>query len=273
MTPRAKASIVDGLAQYMPRMVAQFGINTPLRQAHFLAQCGHESASFTTTVEFASGAAYEGRRDLGNTQAGDGRRFKGRGLIQLTGRANYKRYGDILGVDLVSSPDTAAQFPWAVLTAGQYWLDRSINALADRDDINGVTRKVNGGTNGLAHRQQLLAAAKRALQAGGPAPVSRSVGDVVASVRFATSSSSADWGIGVVIGVVGTLLVLGAFLGLLALVNKRKQARALAESTASADSESYTDYRHLASPARSKRNALSRSPNLTSRRSTHVQVE
>jgi putative chitinase len=164
IAPSAKAFIVDGLGDAMPSIAEKFQINTALRQAHFLAQLAHESANFQTTVEFASGAAYEGRADLGNTQRGDGVRFKGRGLIQLTGRSNYGRYGQILGVDFVGHPDLAAQFPWAALTGGEYWKARNINAPADRDDVVQVTRLINGGTNGLSSRQEYLRKAKDVLR-------------------------------------------------------------------------------------------------------------
>jgi putative chitinase len=163
--PHGRAEIVAGAAAAMPRMIEIASLTTALRQAHFLAQIAHESAGMLTTVEYASGAAYEGRKDLGNTQRGDGVRFKGRGLIQLTGRANYMAYGFELGLDLVGKPELAAQFPAAALTAALYWRKRGINAPADRDDIEAVTRKINGGTNGLADRRAYLAVAKRALAA------------------------------------------------------------------------------------------------------------
>jgi predicted chitinase len=163
--PHGRAEIVAGAAAAMPRMIEIASLTTALRQAHFLAQIAHESAGMLTTVEYASGAAYEGRKDLGNTQRGDGVRFKGRGLIQLTGRANYMAYGFELGLDLVGKPELAAQFPAAALTAALYWRKRGINAPADRDDIEAVTRKINGGTNGLADRRAYLAVVKRALAA------------------------------------------------------------------------------------------------------------
>jgi predicted chitinase len=161
--PKGRAEIVAGAAAAMPRMIEIASLTTALRQAHFLAQIAHESAGMLTTVEYASGSAYDGRKDLGNTQRGDGVRFKGRGLIQLTGRANYMAYGFELGLDLVGKPELAAEFPAAALTAALYWRKRGINAPADRDDLEAVTRKINGGTNGLADRRAYLAAAKRAL--------------------------------------------------------------------------------------------------------------
>lgn len=142
----------------------RFGIVTPLQKAHFLAQLAHESDGFRTATEYASGRAYEGRKDLGNTEPGDGVRFKGRGLIQLTGRANYAAYSqDTYGDDrCVRNPEMVAELPDAALAAGWFWRKKNINALADRDDVVAVTRRINGGTNGLAHRKAMLAKAKEA---------------------------------------------------------------------------------------------------------------
>lgn len=136
---------------------------TPLQKAHFLAQVAHESDGFKTATEYASGRAYEGRKDLGNTQPGDGVRFKGRGLIQITGRANYAEYSrDVYGDDrCVRDPTRLAGLPDAVLAAGWYWACKGINKLADADDVVAVTRRINGGTNGLADRREWLAKAKR----------------------------------------------------------------------------------------------------------------
>jgi predicted chitinase len=165
IAPKAKASIVSGLSAAMPELIEIADLSTPRRIAHFLAQLAHESAGFRTTVEYASGAAYEGRKDLGNTRPGDGVRFKGRGLIQVTGRDNYRTYGDAIGQDLINVPEEAAKFPAAALTAAHYWRRRALNADADADDIVMVTKKINGGRNGLAQRAAYLKAAKRALAA------------------------------------------------------------------------------------------------------------
>jgi putative chitinase len=170
IAPKGKSSIISGLAQSMPAVIETAALRSVRRQAHFLAQLAHESDGFRTTVEYASGAAYEDRRDLGNTQPGDGVRFKGRGLIQLTGRANYAEFGKLLGVDLVADPALAARFPYAALTAALYWKRRALNADADADDVRAVTRKINGGYNGLAARQAYLKAAKRALATPQPKP-------------------------------------------------------------------------------------------------------
>lgn len=165
IAPKGKSSIISGLAAAMPRVIETAALGTPRRQAHFLAQIAHESDGFRTTVEYASGAAYEGRADLGNNRPGDGKRYKGRGLIQLTGKANYFEFGSALDVDLVANPDMAARFPYAALTAALYWRKRAINADADADDARSATKKINGGYNGLAARQAYLKAAKRALAA------------------------------------------------------------------------------------------------------------
>jgi putative chitinase len=139
------------------------GIDTPLRQAHFLAQLAHESAQLVFTEEVASGAAYEGRVDLGNTQPGDGVRFKGRGLIQLTGRKNYTAYGSARGANYTTDAvaRTIASDPWlAVDVSCWFWIEHGLNYAADLDDVMSVTRTINGGYNGLADRKEKLARAK-----------------------------------------------------------------------------------------------------------------
>lgn len=153
------------IAAYLPMLnetMEKYDINTPLRAAHFLAQIIHESGSFRYTVELDSGEAYEGRRDLGNTQPGDGPRYKGRGFIQLTGRANYSLYGLSLGVDLIDHPDlVATTYPADV--SGWFWANHSLNALADTDNVNAITRMINGGYNGLQERVFYLQKAKAVL--------------------------------------------------------------------------------------------------------------
>jgi putative chitinase len=158
-----QARIINAAGAILAQTLAEFEINPSLRAAHFLAQTCHESDGFLTTVEYADGSAYEGRRDLGNTQPGDGPRYKGRGLIQLTGRANYELYGKLLGIDLITSPNTAADPATSLKLSCQFWTQNKLNALADQDNIVAITRKINGGLNGLGSRTQYLALAKAAL--------------------------------------------------------------------------------------------------------------
>lgn len=141
-------------------------INTPLRQAHFLAQAGHESGELRFREELASGAAYENRKDLGNIHPGDGVRYKGRGLIQLTGRANYAEYSRTGGLnkDVEANPDLVATDDLLCTdVAGWFWNKRGLNAIADKDDLEALTRKINGGLNGLDDRRRLLLRAKTLL--------------------------------------------------------------------------------------------------------------
>lgn len=140
-----------------------FGIDTPLRMAHWLAQIAHESGELRYTKELASGKAYEGRKDLGNTQKGDGVKYKGRGLIQITGRANYQRYADYCGYDVVAKPELLEQPVGAVKSAMWYWQTHGLNELADADKFVTITRRINGGTNGLESRRTYLARAKQVL--------------------------------------------------------------------------------------------------------------
>jgi putative chitinase len=159
----AQARIIAAIEPVATAILVRYEIATRLRIAHFLAQITHESAGLRTTEEFASGAAYEGRSDLGNTEPGDGKRFKGRGLLQLTGRANYKSFGKKLDIDLISNPGTAADPEISLLIACEYWKDRKINPDCDRDDLITVTKKINGGTKGLDDRRAYLVKAKAAL--------------------------------------------------------------------------------------------------------------
>lgn len=162
MAPLAKPSIVSGLSAAMPKVIQIAGLTTPQRMAQFLAQIAHESDGFRTTTEYASGREYNNRKDLGNGPT-DGPTFKGRGLIQLTGRYNYQKYGDELGVDFIKNPSLAAQFPYAALTAAQYWKNNKLNNLADQGDIYAITRRINGGFNGLSDRKRYLALAEAEL--------------------------------------------------------------------------------------------------------------
>ena len=160
----------ENAANYGPVLLEtalKYQINTPLRLSHFLAQTLHESGSLKYTEELASGAAYEGNKGLGNTQRGDGRRFKGRGLIQTTGRYNYNRYGKFAGFDAVAHPERLATLPYAVDSAGWFWAHgtpQNLNNIADKDNVSLVTKLINGGYRGLASRKQHLRRAKEAIE-------------------------------------------------------------------------------------------------------------
>lgn len=131
-----------------------------LRLAHFMGQCAHESGGFRYMEEIADGSAYEGRTDLGNVVAGDGRHYKGRGPIQLTGRANYRAFGREVGIDFEAHPHLIAIPSIGLMAAVRYWNSRHLNARADADDLLGITKAINGGTNGIEDRRVRTAAAK-----------------------------------------------------------------------------------------------------------------
>lgn len=146
---------------------AEYGIDSSARQAAWLGQIGHESGGFVYTREIwgptPAQQRYEGRVDLGNVQPGDGKRFMGRGLIQVTGRANYRACGAALGFDLEADPTLLQGDGLAARSACWFWQRKNLNALADAGDFVTLTRRINGGTNGLADRQQRWERAKRVL--------------------------------------------------------------------------------------------------------------
>lgn len=157
---KAKAPLyVDALNEAMDI----YNINTPQRQAAFLAQVAHESGEFRYVEELASGAAYEGRADLGNTEPGDGIRFKGRGLIQITGRANYASCGSALGIDLLTNPGLLETPANATLSAAWFWMTHGCNELADADNFRKITLRINGGLTGYDERLAYWDAAKEAI--------------------------------------------------------------------------------------------------------------
>jgi len=125
---------------------------TGTQLAQFLAQMCHESDSYRAMEEYASGAAYEGRRDLGNTQPGDGVRYKGRGFIQITGRANYRTYGSKLGLPLEADPTLASNPEIGAKVAISYWKTIVVPKVSDFSDTTRVTKLINGGKNGLDDR-------------------------------------------------------------------------------------------------------------------------
>lgn len=187
---QAQAAIVSAIAPGFAATLDSYDINTALRIAHFMGQVTHECAGFRTTEEFASGAAYEGRLDLGNTEPGDGKRYKGRGLIQLTGRFNYRKFGAIMGIDLEGNPKQAAEPVLSLKIACEYWKDRDINKRADNDDLVKVTRKVNGGTKGLAERGVYLRRAKTLLAAMGGTIISAQQGGTLLVLRRGSNNEA-----------------------------------------------------------------------------------
>lgn len=138
-------------------------LENELRLAHFMGQTAHESGGFQYMEEIGSAqyfAKYNGRADLGNTQPGDGPLFHGRGPIQLTGRGNYRKYGQALGLDFENNPTMVAMPAVGILVACKYWQDHNLNAYADADDLETITRRINGGTNGIDDRRKRTALAK-----------------------------------------------------------------------------------------------------------------
>lgn len=153
-------------ADYLPfiqQAMQEFEITSYWRETAFLAQLAHESAELRYMEEIASGAAYEGRKDLGNTQPGDGKRYKGRGPIQLTGRANYQKFGGLLGLDLVNNPEVAATKEVGFRIAGLFWKSHGLNELADQQQFKAITKSINGGYNGLDDRTMYYERAKKVL--------------------------------------------------------------------------------------------------------------
>jgi putative chitinase len=160
----------------------KYDISTPKRQAYFIGQCMHESGGFKQLKENLNYSAkglmatwpsrfpdidtaekfernpekiankvYAGR--MGNTEDGDGAKYIGRGLIQLTGKENYANCGNAIGVDLVANPDLLATPKYAALSAGWFWNRKGLNAFADADDIDTITKRINGGLIGLNDRK------------------------------------------------------------------------------------------------------------------------
>lgn len=166
--PSSRATI---FAPYLTESMAEFGIDTPARQAAFLAQIGHESGGLHWTVEIWGPTPQQSKYEppsnvaaqLGNTQAGDGYRFRGRGLIQTTGRGNYLRTGQALGLNLLTTPDQLAEPGLASRSAACFWASHALNALADVGDFERITQRVNGGKTGYSQRLSLWADAKQAL--------------------------------------------------------------------------------------------------------------
>lgn len=189
LAPRLAAARADQLASEVEAARASFGVGTPLAVAHFMAESCWESGYFARLEEDLlythaaviagtfphladradelvgkpedlANAAYAGKNGNGDEASGDGWRYRGRGLFALTGRANYAAAAAALGIDLVGNPDQVAQPRGAVHTALWFWRMRGCNAQASADNVEGVTRLINGGTNGLLQRQALTDQAK-----------------------------------------------------------------------------------------------------------------
>ena len=161
--PLSKTTTLSSFVDPLNDAMTEFDISNVARETMFLAQVAHESGGFHYVQEIASGAAYEGRADLGNTEPGDGVRFKGRGLIQITGRSNYRQCGDSLALDLLANPELLEEPTNAARSAGWFWQTHGLNQIADAGDFVHITRRINGGVNGLADRQAYLQRAQDAL--------------------------------------------------------------------------------------------------------------
>jgi len=179
ITPIKAEEWIDAINETFDR----FDINTPERQACFLGQCAHESGGFTalkenlnysaegltkvwpkrfTSLEVAqpyhrnpekiANKVYADRMGNGDESSGEGFKYRGRGLIQLTGKDNYKACGDALGVDLVEEPDLVSTPQYAALSAGWFWDKNKLNQFADSNDMTTLTKRINGGTHGLDDR-------------------------------------------------------------------------------------------------------------------------
>ncbi len=174
--PNALSSNVNKYLPYLNELMPVFGINTPLREQHFLAQVAHESGQLRYNTEIASGKAYDTGKlavRLGNTPEadGDGQKYKGRGLIQLTGTNNYRAFNKYVheelketDVDFLANPEKVAEPRFAVMSACWFFKTSGCLALADKDNVLSVTKRINGGTNGLEQRKQFLRKAKEVIK-------------------------------------------------------------------------------------------------------------
>ena len=190
--PHANPALVDAICSAVP-VLEEYGIDTPLRMAHFLAQTSHESGGFRAVEENLNYRAetltkifpkyfrdkdpndyakqpekianlvYSNRMGNGSPESGDGFRYRGRGLIQLTGHDNYKRFADGIEATLEEALEFLATPEGAVESAAWFWANNGLNELADTDDVTKVTKKINGGTIGLAERQAHTEAFKEML--------------------------------------------------------------------------------------------------------------
>ncbi len=157
----------DEVLPYLNAAMLEFDITNPLRQAAFLAQVAHESGQLRWMEEIwgptPEQAKYEGRKDLGNVQPGDGRTFRGRGPIQITGRANYGLYGKRLNLPLTTKPDLVSEYGPGFRVAGCFWKNKGLNERADKREFREITIAINGGLNGWDDRLRFYNRAKETL--------------------------------------------------------------------------------------------------------------
>ena len=150
----SETTISDRIINDLNNCLLKFEINTPNRMRHFISQISHESGGGKWMKELASGDNYEGRKDLGNTQPGDGRKYKGAGFIQLTGRANYSDFSKYMNDPKIMDGVDYVALNYPATSAGFWWHNNKMNALCDRNPtVEEVTKRVNGGLNGLADRK------------------------------------------------------------------------------------------------------------------------
>lgn len=174
--------LMAGLADWMNQTCPSYEIDSPQEYCHFLAQACHETDHFKTLREYASGKAYEGRKDLGNTQPGDGVKFKGRGIFQTTGRGNYLQLGITQGHRdmFINAPELLEQPQYAAWSACEYWKTRGLTDIAEHPDsallkkkykgnvievspVEFISITINGGYNGMADRKKFYAKAQSVL--------------------------------------------------------------------------------------------------------------
>lgn len=172
----ASSADAERFLPYINSAIKKYDINTQERILAFLSQIGEESAHLKATEEYASGDAYEGRADLGNTVSGDGRKYKGRGAIMITGRANYLALSKALGVDFINHPELLSKPKYAIAASAWWWKNHGLNEIADAMDIkkpltdpknknafDRITKIINGGYSGLAQRQSNWDAGQKAV--------------------------------------------------------------------------------------------------------------
>lgn len=140
----------EEIVKWLNWIFKYYKIDNPLRVSAFLGRIGHECKSFTDFEEDASGSAYEGRKDLRNTSKGDGVKYKGRGAVQITGKANYTTMSKAFNKDFVGNPKLLLEPEYAIKVSGFFWESKGLNALADKGNLKEIVRRINGGYNGLA---------------------------------------------------------------------------------------------------------------------------